>query len=83
MDSYQGFTPLYTMSITDEAGKGYTLSVFNTEGTHAGMLVDGVYYRIEARLLSITSWAWANGASRTEVERPDDLEGRAGAGRKG
>ena len=74
MDSYQGFTPLYTMSITDEAGKGYTLSVFNTEGTHAGMLVDGVYYRIESEAFVDYLMGMANGASRTEVERQMTLK---------
>ena len=74
MDSYQGFTPLYTMSITDEAGKGYTLSVFNTEGTHAGMLVDGVYYRIEDGDFVAYLMRMAKGKSRVPSQRQMTLE---------
>ena len=70
MDSYQGFTPLYTMTIT-AAGERVTCSVFDTEGTHAGLLYDGVYYRIEDADFIAYLIATAQGQARSEsVEVP-------------
>lgn len=74
MDSYQGFTPLYTMTIT-AAGERITCSVFDTEGTHAGLLYDGVYYRIEDADFIAYLIATAQGQARTEsVEVPQSGE---------
>ena len=74
MDSYQGFTPLYTMTIT-AAGERITCSVFDTEGTHVGLLYDGVYYRIEDADFIAYLIATAQGQARTEsVEVPQSGE---------
>ena len=74
MDSYQGLTPLYTLSFTDETGKSYPCSVFDTEGTHAGMLVDGVYYRIEDGDFVAYLMRMAKGKSRVPSQRQMTLE---------
>ena len=46
-DDLMGMTPYYSIKITDQKVEGFSVSGFDTDGNHVGILYQGHYYRVQ------------------------------------
>ncbi len=46
-DDLMGMTPYYSITITDQKVEGFSVSGFDTDGNHVGILYQGHYYRVQ------------------------------------
>ena len=46
-DDLMGMTPYYSITFTDQKVEGFSVSGFDTDGKHVGILYQGHYYRVQ------------------------------------